>query len=166
MNFNPDPSKQDQEVVCSSRINKVSHPPAFFKNSTVNQVSSQKRLRLILESTLSFEEHIKKISSKVSKTIGLIRKLHNFLLYSSLITIYESFIRLHEDYGDVIFDKVFNKSFQQKLETIHYNAALSIADSIRDFSNEKLYQELGLEIFQNFKESVTSISILFNTKAQ
>ena len=39
-------------------------------------------------------------------------------------------------------------SFQQKIENIQYNAALAITGAIRVFSREKLYQELGLETFQ------------------
>ena len=51
------------------------------------------------------DEHIKAITSKVSKTIGLLRKLNNLLPQSPLTTIYKSFVRPPLDYGDVIFDK-------------------------------------------------------------
>ena len=49
------------------------------------------------------------------------------------------------DYGDVIYDRAFNKSFQNKLVSLQYNAALAITGAIRGSSREKLYQELGLE---------------------
>ena len=39
-------------------------------------------------------------------------------------------------------------SSQQKMETIHYNAALVITVAIRGSSRERLYQELGLETLQ------------------
>ena len=105
MSFNPDPSKEAQEV----------------------------------------DEHIKTITSKVSKTIGLLRKLNNRLPRSSLTTIYKLFVRPHLDYGDVIFDKVYNNSFQQRLESLQYQASLAI----KGRSTEKLYQELELESLQN-----------------
>ena len=44
----------------------------------------------------------------------------------------------------MIYDQTFNMLFQQKMETIQYNAALAIRGS----SREKLYQELGLETLQ------------------
>ena len=53
-----------------------------------------------------FNGHIKVITSKVKKTIGLWWKLSNRLSRSSLITIYNSFVRPHSDYGDEIFGKV------------------------------------------------------------
>ena len=40
MSFNPDPSKQPQEVIFSRKINKVYHAPLLFNNPTVQQISS------------------------------------------------------------------------------------------------------------------------------
>ena len=40
MSFNPDPSKQPQEVIFSRKINKVYNAPLLFNNSTVQQISS------------------------------------------------------------------------------------------------------------------------------
>ena len=48
----------------------------------------------------------------------------------------------------MIYDQTFNMLFQQKVETIQYNAALAITGAIRGSSREKLYQELGLETLQ------------------
>ena len=54
----------------------------------------------------------------------------------------------HLDYGDIIFDQAFNKSFHDNLESIQYNASLAITGAIRGTSKEKLYQELGFESLQ------------------
>ena len=48
----------------------------------------------------------------------------------------------------MLYDQTFNMLFEQKMETIQYNAALKITDAIRGSSREKLYQELGLETLQ------------------
>ena len=45
--------------------------------------------------------------------------------------------------------KLFNLSFQQKLEAIQYRACLAITGAIRGTSREKIYQELGLESLQS-----------------
>ena len=45
---------------------------------------------------------------KISKTIGLLRKLHNFLPRAVLITVYKAFIRPHLDYGDILYDQAHN----------------------------------------------------------
>ena len=87
--------------------------------------------------------------NKINKTIGLLRKLQNILPRSSLLTIYKSFIRPNFDYGDVIYDQMYNVSFQQRVESIQYNAALAITGAIRVTSKEKLFNEPGLESLQH-----------------
>ena len=77
--------------------------------------------------------------------IGLLRHLQNLLPRRSVVTIYKSFIRPHIDYGGVIFDQAYNKSFHEKLENVKYNASLAITGAIKGTSKEKLYQELGFE---------------------
>ena len=54
-------------------------------------------------------------------------------------------VKPHLDYADVIYDRAFNESFHQRLESIQYNAAITITGTIRGTSSEKLFQELGLE---------------------
>ena len=85
---------------------------------------------------------------KISKAIVLVRKLHNFLPRPALITIYKALIRPHFDYGDILYDQAYNMSFQQKLESIQYNACLAITGAIRRTSKEKLYQDIALESLQ------------------
>ena len=63
----------------------------------------------------------------------------------SLITIYKSFIRLHLDYGDIIYDQPNNESFCNLIERVQYNAALTITGAIRGTSQLKIYNELGFE---------------------
>ena len=40
MSFNPDPSKQAQEVIFTGKVKKVAHLPIFFNNKLVQQVPS------------------------------------------------------------------------------------------------------------------------------
>ena len=75
MSFNPDPSKQAQEVIFSRKHQNISHPSIYFDNNPIESVSSQKHLGMILDTKLNFQEHIKNMLTKVNKTIGLLRKL-------------------------------------------------------------------------------------------
>ena len=63
----------------------------------------------------------------------------------ALLRIYKSFIRPHLDYGDIIYDKPHNKSFQNKIENIQYKACIGVTGAIQGTSREHLYHELGLE---------------------
>ena len=109
MNFNPDPSKQTQEVIFSRKIKKPSHPVLIFSNNQVIQTPYQKHLGLLLDEKLNFGKHLRYIANKVNTSIGLLRKFQKCLARRSSVTIYKSFIRSHLDYGDVIFDQAYNK---------------------------------------------------------
>ena len=149
MSFNPDYTKPAHEVVFSRKRIETHHPLLMINNVPVKRVPFHKHLGLILDSKLDFNEHINTVLSKVNKMITLLRKFQHILLRHSLLTIYKTFIRPHLDYGDVIYDKVFNQSFHKKLESIQYNATLAMTSAIWRTNTEKLYQELGLEPLQN-----------------
>ena len=58
MIFNPDATKQAQEVIFSRKIKKTTHPPLVFNNAIVSQTNSQKHLGVTLDLKLTFEEHL------------------------------------------------------------------------------------------------------------
>ena len=145
MNFNPDPSKQAQELLFSRKTSSKPYPSLNFNDNPVHQVQLLKHLGLFLDPKLSFDEHIRCILIKTRKITGLIKMLQPIIPRTALLTIYKSFLRPHLDYGDVIYDRLFNESFQSKLESARYNVALAIKRAIKGSSREKLYQELGLE---------------------
>ena len=145
MSFNPDRTKQAQEIIFSRKKNATTHPPLFFNNSEIKLSSNQKHLELTLDSKLSFNEHINDKTNQANKGVGLLRKLQTIQPRNSLLTIYKSFIRPLLGYADVIYDQSSNASFSKKIESVQYNAALAIAGAIKGSSREKLYQQLGLE---------------------
>ena len=104
MSFNPDPTKKAQEVIFSCK-NKKNHSTLHLISTIQmsNKLPFKKHLGLILDSQLSFEKHfdrkktkqnkknhLKTVSSKVNKTIRLIRKLRNYLARPSLMILYKS----------------------------------------------------------------------------
>ena len=99
MSFNPDPSKEDQEVIFSHKLQKISHPSIYFNNNPIEQVSSQEHLGMILDTKFNFQEHIKKLLTKINKTIGLLRKLQNILPRGSLLAIFKSFVKFSSENG-------------------------------------------------------------------
>ena len=102
MSFNPDPTKQPQDLIFSGKVQTTNHPPLFFNENVVLKATPQKHLGMFLHSELNFSEQLKTIFQKTNKTIGLLRKLQTLLPRAPLITIYKSFIRPHLDYGDMI----------------------------------------------------------------
>ena len=58
MTFNPDLSKQAQEVIFPRKIAKVSHPSITFNTAPVARTACQKHLGLYLDEKLNFHDHI------------------------------------------------------------------------------------------------------------
>ena len=71
MIFNLGLSKQVQEVIFSTKIKKWFHPTLLFNNILLSNSLFQKHLGLTLDIKLNFLEHIKSITKKISKTMGL-----------------------------------------------------------------------------------------------
>ena len=145
LNFNPDLSKQAQEVVFFRKTVKVSHPSINFNTAPAAHTARQKHLGLYLDEKLNFHDHINGKILKANKGIGIIKRFSNTLPRKSLLTIYKSFIRPHLDYCDIIYDQPINESFCTKIEHIQYNAAPAITGAVKGTSQTKLYKELGLE---------------------
>ena len=107
--FNPDPSKQGQEIIFSRKKMKSYYPRVYFNTIPVSSVSVHSPLGMLLDDKLTYKHNLKFVLKKVKTTIGLLRKFQEILLRQSLIRIYKSFIRPHLDYGDVAYDQAFNE---------------------------------------------------------
>ena len=103
MSFNPDPTKQAVEVTFSKKKISVDHPPIFFNDVTVMKVDEHKHLGVVLDSRLTFSSHIQTAINKARRGIGMLRFLSNYLPRQTLNELYKLYVRLHLDYGDVIY---------------------------------------------------------------
>ena len=101
MSFNPNPKKQAHNVIFSRKLNKPNQPSSNFNNTVVIQSTNHKHVGMILDTSLDFQEYLKDKLSRISKTIGLLRKLQKILTRPPLLSLYKSFIRPHLDYGDM-----------------------------------------------------------------
>ena len=113
--FNPDATKQTQEVTFSRKIKKTTHRPLFFNKAILSQTNSPKHFGVTIDLKLTFEEHFLNIFKTVNRTIGLMRKLQSVLPRITLVTVYKTFVILYLDYGDILCDQAFNNSFHDRL---------------------------------------------------
>ena len=100
MSFNPDSAKQ---VIFSTKVFKVEHPAIYFCGSEAETVPHHKHIRLILDETLNFAEHIKETIIKARRGIGIIRFLSKYVHRDVLDQMYKLYVRSNLDYGDVVY---------------------------------------------------------------
>ena len=103
MSFNPDPTKQAEQVIFSTKASKVEHPAIYFDSSEVVTVLHHKRIGLILDETFNFAEHIKEAIIKARRGTGIIRFLSKYVHRKVLDQMYKLYVRPHLDCGDVVY---------------------------------------------------------------
>ena len=136
MSFNPEPTKQAIEMIFSQKRNEDNHPPLFFNGSLVSKEPFHKHLGLILDSKLTFIEHVNEKIKVAKRFIGILKYLNNYLPLKTLSQIYKMYVRPHLDYGDVIYhiphsQSIFDSSISlhplmEKVERVQYYAAKAI----------------------------------------
>ena len=137
ISFNPDPSKQVQELIFNRKTKRLNQPPLVFNNNNVSKDFSQKQLSVVLDFKLTFEEHLKYVLVKVNNAVSFLPKLRNLLPRTSLITVCKAFIWQHLDYGDALYNQAFKNSFKEKLESLQYNACLAYSWNNQGFVKRK-----------------------------
>ena len=155
MSFNPDPNKPAEKIVFSRKHVNAQHPPLYFNNIIVKQVSEHKHLGLTLDSKLTFANHISEKIPKAHKGIGVIKYLSSYVPVKTLDQIYNMYVRPHFDFCDVIYhipeiDSLFVSSsrlsyWMNRIERLQYQAPLAVTGAWQGTNTDKFYEELGWE---------------------
>ena len=98
MSFNSDVNKQAVEVLFSQkkiRRKFTPPPPSFFNGNEILKVNEHKHLDMILDSTLSFSNHINEKIKITRQNIGVLKFLSSYIPLKTLDQIYKLFIRPH-----------------------------------------------------------------------
>ena len=114
--FHLDLTKDAQKVTFIRKVKKLLHAALFLNKTPLNNSMSQNHLGLKLDININFLKHIKDITQKCSKTMGLLRKIQPVLLGSSLLTLYEIFIRCQIS----SMTKNYNFSFHEEMLAWQY----------------------------------------------
>ena len=155
LEFNPDPTKQANEILFSYKKSSTNHPQLLFNGTAVVKVNEQKHLGLILETGLSFEKHINEKIIKAKQNTGILKHLSNFSPLKTLDQMYKALVRPHLDYCDIIYHipSIMHQPplgrtlniLMEKVERVQYQPALPITGAWQGSSRSKIYDELGWE---------------------
>ena len=148
MKFNPDISKQAIEVVFSSKYNKGDHPLLSFNEIPVAREESTKHIGMVLDSKLSFRQHILEGIEKAKKGLSLMKFLSRFVNRKTLELTYTMHVRPHLEYGDILFHNC-SSTLMNSLESIQYQAGIIATGCWQHTNRKKLYDELGWESLED-----------------
>ena len=111
---------------------KTNHPAILFNASPVSKVGQHKYLGIILDSRLSCSSHIQKTISKARKANGVLKFMSKYLHGNTLNYLCKLYIRIHLDYGDVIYH-ILQKAggsenyTMSRLESAQYSTDLAVS---------------------------------------
>ena len=114
-----------------------------MNNTMIERVNSFKYLGIVLDDTLSFEQHIDNLYKKCCQKLGAIGKVRNCLTRKLSLQLYKSLVTPHIDYGDVIYISG-NKESLAKLQLIQNKACRLILRAHKMTSTDYMHKEPSL----------------------
>ncbi len=131
--------------------------PLKLSDEYLNHSYSVKYLGLILDSHLSWQNHIDYISKKISKSLNIMTKVKKYLGKKALISIYYSLVYPYLMYGCILWGNNYNASLSPIIRL--QNRAIRIINDVDYFEHiTPHYVDLG---FLKFPDIVKSQTCLF-----
>ena len=101
-----------QYLIVSTRNIPSNLPPITINDNIIERVSSFKFLGIIIDSSLNFNEHIKYISGKISKSIGVLYSIRHLVPENILNSLYYNFIYPYLYYGIIVWGNTYTTHLQ------------------------------------------------------
>lgn len=147
------------------RLAHLNGPPSLFiDGAPVKQVNCTKSLGVIIDSNLSWSEHIKMISKKISSGISAIKRVRSFVPRDTLLKAYNAIVQPHFDYCSVVWGDCA-KGLTDRLQKLQNRAARIITFSSYDSNADALFRELGWQKLcdqRNISKSILMYNSLHN----
>ena len=132
-----------KSMLIHSKRQKCLPPMNIQLNGTpIEQVQSYKFLGVVVNDTLTWDDHIQFVCTKVSKSLNLLRRLAWFLPRRALCCFYSAYVLPHLTYADPVWSTC-SLGQSSKLERLQNYAARIILKRRRDSSATEMRKELG-----------------------
>jgi len=142
--------KKRNFVIFSPAQRKFTYQPkiVMFDNEQNKNVALEckefiKYLGILIDNDLSWKQHIDHITIKISRTVGLISKLRQFVPRHTLINIYRSLAAPYLSYGLIVWGQA-RKSYLDKLLKLQKRALRFINFSDRNQHAIPLFSDAGI----------------------
>ena len=125
------------------RLNKINNDLEIeLGGNNIERVNETKTLGVIVDDQLNWKTHLD-IVTKVSKGIGMIRRMEAFVPQMTLISVYNAIILPHFDYCRLVWDTCSNYLLE-KLQKMQNRAARVITGKSYEVSNyDDILRELS-----------------------
>ena len=115
----------------------------IFNNNVIERVASTKFLGITVDENLNWKKHILNVSTKVSRSIGIMNRLRYMLPRSTLLTLYYSMIHPHLLYGLIVWGGA-NHTALNRLTCLQKKAVRIITNSAYRSPSTPLFKDLKI----------------------
>lgn len=137
--------KKTEYMIVGSRqrLNNINNDPNIeLGEAKIKRVSETKTLGVIVDEQLKWKSHIGTVVTKVSKGIGMIRRMKDFVPQNTLISVYNAIVLPHFDYCSLVWDTCENY-LQEKLQKMQNRAARVITGKTYEVRSVEILSELN-----------------------
>ena len=94
-------------------LNIQEEPLISIGNETIKKISKCKTLGVIIDDKLLWKDHTNETSAKVSKGLGIMRRIKTFVTQSVMQSIYNSLILPYFDYCNMVWENTAKYNLQK-----------------------------------------------------
>lgn len=118
-------------MIFTTSQRRISYPNIYLDEIKIDFVTTFNYLGVVIDENLNFKTHINMVANKISRVVGIMKKLKNFIPKSALMHIYNSLILCHINYGLVVWGgylgitnrlEKLQKSAIRTMNNLKYNA--------------------------------------------
>ena len=146
----------------SKKYNNINFKLKFSDGTEIEKVSEYKYLGLIIDNKLTWKSHIKHLTSKLSRSLGILYKLRHLVSKNVLLTVFHSLFLSHINYGILCWGRS-NKTILQPI-IILMNKALRCINFCgpQEHVEEFLLKDRLLQINELFKMELAKFMYNYN----
>ncbi|RUA05612.1 MAG: hypothetical protein DSY43_04240 [Gammaproteobacteria bacterium] len=135
--------KSEYMIIASrQRLANLSRDPIIkIGDCHLKRVKSTKTLGMIIDESLTWNDHISHICKKASKGLGVIRRVRNYVPLETLVNIYSTTVLPHLDYCAPVWDTC-GKGLRDRLQKVQNRAGRIITRSNYDIRSSDILQSL------------------------
>ena len=122
-------------------------PKITLGDTEVNRVSEKKPLGIVVDDQLLWRNHVDTTIAKVSKGIGMIRRMKSYVPKYTLMHVYSALIMPCFDYCSLVWDTCSNYLIEN-LQKLQNRAARVISGKTYETRSREILSDLGWQPLQ------------------
>ena len=132
-------------------LNIQEEPLISIGNEAIKKISKCKTLGVIIDDKLLWKDHINEISAKVSKGLGIMRRIKTFVTQSVMQSLYNSLILSYFDYCNMVWENTAKYNLQ-KIQKMQNRAARILTGSSYDVPTTDLMRQLKWQTLEDRRD--------------